>query len=112
MTIIDLDRDGSKDILLDSWRACSGQMKSFGACNTAGCELRVFKQVGAHRWEKVLDEVADPDWFLSASEKGYFRLLALSVSRKLQDRCPDPDGGSCDFILYWKHGKFVWSRLR
>jgi len=112
VTIVDLDQDGSKDIILEAWRACEVQMKNFGACNTAGCELKIFKQVGAHRWELVLDETVSPDYFLSATEKGRVRLIALSVSRKISQRCPDPDGGSCDYLLSWKRGRWIWDRIR
>jgi hypothetical protein len=112
VTVVDLDQDGSKDIILDAWRACEAQIKNFGACNTAGCELKIFKQIGPGRYKSVLDEVVDPEYFLSASETGRVRLIALSVSRKITDRCPDPDGGSCDFLLRWKHGRWVWDRIR
>ena len=101
VTIIDLDRDGSKDILLEAWRACSVEMKG-GGCNTAGCVLQIFKQVGPHEWKSVFDETIDPIWFLSASQEGYFRLMALSVSRKTTDRCPDPSGSACDYLVYWE----------
>ncbi len=112
VTIIDLDRDGSKDILLDAWRACSVPIKGGGGCNTAGCIIQIFKQVGPHRWKLIFDETLGTDWFLSTSQEGYFRLMALSVSRKIQDRCPDPSGSSCDYLLYWKHHRWVWSRIR
>jgi hypothetical protein len=111
VTIIDLDRDGSKDILLEAWRTCSVEMKGAG-CNAAGCVLQIFKQVGPHKWKSVFDETIDPVWFLSASQEGYFRLMALSVSRKITDRCPDPSGSACDYLLYWKHGHWVWDRIR
>jgi hypothetical protein len=68
VTIIDLDRDDSKDILLEAWRACSVEMKGAG-CNTAGCVLQIFKQVGPHKWKSVFDETIDPVWFLSASQE-------------------------------------------
>jgi hypothetical protein len=88
VTIIDLDHDGSKDILVEGWRACSIQIKNFGACNTAGCDLQIFKQIGPHNWKSVFDETIDPVWFLSASQEGYFRLMALSVSRKIPTDAP------------------------
>ena len=112
VTIIDLDRDGSKDILLDAWHACDVPVKGGGACNTAGCIIQIFKQVGPHRWKKVFDETLLTDWFISVSEEGHFRLMALSVSRKISDRCPDPSGGTCDYLLYWKHKRWVWDRIR
>jgi hypothetical protein len=112
VTIIDLDRDGSKDILLDAWHACEVPVKGGGACNTAGCDIKIFKQVGPHSWKLVFDETIGMDWFLSASQEGHFRLMALSVSRKIQDRCPDPSGSTCDYLLYWKHNRWVWSRIR
>src|SRR5262245_8826979 len=34
VTIVDLNRDGSKDIILEAWRACSVPLKGAG-CNTA-----------------------------------------------------------------------------
>jgi hypothetical protein len=112
VTIIDLDRDGSKDILVDGWRACSVQFKGSGACNTAGCDTKIFKQTRPHRWKLVFDETIDPNWFLSASQEGHFRLMALSVSRKITERCPDPSGSACDYLLYWKHGRWIWDRIR
>jgi hypothetical protein len=111
VTIIDLDRDGSTDVLFEAWRSCEVEMKGAG-CNTAGCDLRIFRQVEPHRWESVFDETVAPSWFLSASEEGYLRLLAVSISRKISDRCPDPSGSVCDFLLYWKEGRFVWERIR
>lgn len=112
VTIIDLDRDGSKDILVEGWRACRVEIKNSGACNTSGCDLQIFKQISHHKWKSVFDETIDPVWFLSASQEGYFRLMALSVSRKITDRCPDPSGSACDYLVYWKHGRWVWDRIR
>ena len=112
VTIIDLDRDGSKDILVDGWHACSVQIKNTGACNTGGCVTKIFKQTGPHAWKLVFDETIDPNWFLRAAENGHFRLMAVSVSRKIRERCPDPDGSSCDYLLYWKQGHWVWDRIR
>jgi hypothetical protein len=112
VTIIDLDRDGSKDILLDAWHACDVPVKGGGACNTAGCIIQIFKQVAPHRWKMVFDETLLTDWFLSVSDEGHFRLMALSVSRKISDRCPDPSGGTCDYLLYWKHKRWIWDRIR
>ena len=112
VTIVDLNRDGSKDIILEPWRACSVQVKGFGGCNTAGCELKVFKQVGGRQWKLILDETVGSDWFLSSSQRGHVRLLAVSISRKLSDRCPDPDGSVCDYLLSWKRGRWVWDRIR
>jgi hypothetical protein len=111
VTIVDLDRDGSKDIILAAWHACTVEMKG-GGCNTAGCILQIFKQVGPHSWKSVFDETIDPVWYLSASQEGYFRLMALSVSRKITDRCPDPSGSECDYLVYWKRGRLVWDRIR
>lgn len=111
VSIIDLNRDGSKDIFLQAWQACDVPTKGAG-CNTAGCDVQIFKQVGDHRWKKVLDETVDPQFFLSASENGHFNLMAVSVSRKIANRCPDPSGSQCDFLLRWKRNKFIWERIR
>ncbi len=111
VTIVDLNRDGSKDIILEAWRTCAVPLKGAG-CNTAGCDLRVFKQVGGRQWKLILDETVSSDWFLSASQKGHVRLMAVSISRKLSDRCPDPDGSVCDYLLSWKRGRWVWDRIR
>jgi hypothetical protein len=80
--------------------------------NDAGFLVGECVQVGPHKWKSVFDETIDPVWFLSASQEGYFRLMALSVSRKITDRCPDRSGSACDYLLYWKHGRWVWDRIR
>jgi hypothetical protein len=53
-----------------------------------------------------------PAAFLSASKEGHFNLMAVSVSRKITDRCPDPAGSECDYLLHWKRNKFIWERIR
>jgi hypothetical protein len=80
--------------------------------STAGCKLRVLKQVGARHWKLILDEMVSSHWFLSASQKGHVRLMSVSISRKLSDRCSDPDGSMCDYLLTWKRGRWVWNRIR
>jgi hypothetical protein len=110
ITIIDLNRDGSKDILLQAWQACDVPTKGAG-CNTAGCDVQIFKQVGNHQWKMIFDETVDPQFFLSASKEGHFNLLAVSISRKITNRCPDPSGSECDYLLHWKRNKFVWERI-
>lgn len=109
VTIVDLDRNGSKDIVLEAWRACSVDIKNFGACNTAGCELKIFKDGGGGHWKKVLDEMVG-NWFLSTSKEGYVRLMAVTVSHKLR-KCPNEVPG-CDFLIYWEDGDWRWQRLR
>jgi hypothetical protein len=111
VTIIDLNRDGSKDILLEAWQACDVPTKGAG-CNTGGCDVQIFKQVGDRKWRMIFDETVDPKFFLSASKEGHFNLMAVSVSRKITSRCPDPSGSECDYLLYWKKNKFIWQRIR
>jgi hypothetical protein len=111
VTIIDLNNDGSKDILLKAWEACDVPTKGAG-CNTAGCDLQIFKQVGNREWKMIFDETLDPVLFLSASKEGRFNLMAVSVSRKISARCADPSGSECDYLIRWKKNKFVWERIR
>ncbi|MFA5899188.1 MAG: hypothetical protein WC829_08750 [Hyphomicrobium sp.] len=111
VTVLDLNGDGSKDIFLQAWQACDFPTKGAG-CNTAGCVVQIFKQVGNRQWRMIFDETLDPQFFLSASEAGHFNLMAASVSRKISDRCPDPSGSVCDYLLHWKRNKFVWERIR
>jgi hypothetical protein len=111
ITILDLNGDGSKDILLQASSACEFPTKGAG-CNTAGCDLQIFKQVGNRQWKMIFDETLGEQPFLSASETGHFNLMAVSVSRKIGARCSDPSGTGCDFLIYWKKNKFVWERIR
>ena len=111
ITILDLNGDGSRDILLQAWQVCDFPTKEAG-CNTGGCEMQIFKQVGKRRWTKIFDETLDPQIFLSASKEGHLNLMAVSVSHKIKARCPDPSGNECDYLVYWKKNGFVWERIR
>jgi hypothetical protein len=111
VTIIDLNRDGSKDIVLRASQACDFPTKGAG-CNTAGCVVQIFKQVGNRKWRMIFDETLGTELFLSASNEGYFHLMAISVSRKITSRCPNPSDLACDYLLYWKKNKFIWERIR
>lgn len=110
ITIIDLNGDGSKDIFLQAWQACDMPTKEAG-CNTAGCVVQIFKQVGDHQWKVIFDETVDPQFFLSTSKEGRFNLMAVSVNRKISNRCSDPSGNVCDYLLHWKRNKFIWERI-
>ena len=111
ITIIDLNGDGSKDIFLQAWQACDIETKEAG-CNTAGCVVQIFKQVGNNQWRVIFDETLNPQFFLSTSKEGHFNLMAVSVSRKISDRCSDPSGSECDYLLHWKRNKFIWERIQ
>lgn len=89
-----------------------GSDQGGGACNTAGCNIKIFKQVSPKAWKLVFDETLGSDWFLSTSQEGHFRLMAISVSRKIDSRCPDPSGSTCDFLPYRKNKRWIWQRIK
>ena len=112
VTIVDLNRDGSQDILLDAWRACEVKFKANGVCTTYGCNVKVFKHTAPNKWIKVLDEPVG-DLFLSVSSKRYFILAAVSITGKHSKLCGgSPTSDYCDYLLYWKSGRWVWNKIR
>ena len=108
VTIIDLDRDGSKDIFLNASKACETRFKGNGVCRTGGCEISIFKQIGKSQWKKVFSESVG-DLFLSASSDGHFGLMALTVSSKVSDRCGQD---TCDYLVYWNRGDWLWKKIQ
>lgn len=104
---IDLNGDGSQDFLFDSHDVCSG---SHG-CSPRGCYLVVFKQLGPGAYRKVLDELYDVDRFISISKNKRLNLIAY-LSPGEFGRCKKSRNESCDYLLFWRNGGWIWQLLQ
>lgn len=99
-------------VLVDNRNVCSGIYKGAN-CHTYGCNMLVFANTPNDQWSKILDEPVTGQLFLSISVKSEFILAALSVTGKYSKLC----GGTgqspyCDYLLFWKQGRWTWQRLR
>jgi hypothetical protein len=112
---IDLNGDGSRDIVFDSAKVCSYLVPGAN-CSNQGCHLRIFKYVKPNTWNKIFQELVDPQYFLSLTYEGRFRLLAVSVVGG-NDQCKaapkEPSSQMyCDALVYWRQGRWQWQPIK
>jgi hypothetical protein len=109
---IDLNGDGSRDIVVD-WKYVACGRPSYG-CSNRGCTLEIYRQTGRNSWKKVFSEQVI-QYFMSATYRGRFRLLAVSIVGG-NSRCKAPpvepiSHAYCDALVFWK-GHWVWEPIK
>jgi hypothetical protein len=115
ISFIDLDGNGSKDLMVEAAQLCAGEIKG-GNCSNRGCDLKIWKQVGQRSWRPILDEHVSRS-FISLNDKGGLRLIAVSVWAG-RPQCEPVDGKnytsgqSCDAIVRYKGGKWAWEKIK
>lgn len=107
---IDLDGDGSKDIVLDAKEIC-GRRIAEANCSYYGCDLIIWKQTGKTSWERIFNEHVW-EYFLSVSSSDRFRLLAVSIPDGNSFCETETDAMSCDAIVLRKNKSWVWEPIR
>ncbi len=107
---IDLNGDGSHDVLFDSQQVC-GSSPGHG-CSNRGCYLVVYKQVSPNSYRKVLDELYDLERFISISKSGRLNLIAYSSPGEF-GRCRQKSRNEdCDYLLFWRRGQWAWETIQ
>jgi hypothetical protein len=66
--------------------------------------------LGPGAYRKVLDELYDVDRFISISKNKRLNLIAY-LSPGEFGRCKKSRNESCDYLLFWKNGGWVWQLL-
>lgn len=115
IAIVDIEGDGSSDILVDNRDVCSSRMAGAN-CTNRGCDLAIFKQTGPARWTRVLSMHAH-DRFISRDwETGRLRIIIVSIYAG-DPRCKPPknhefpSGKSCDVIGRYRAGRWIWEKV-
>jgi hypothetical protein len=114
ISVIDLDGDGSRDLLVDAEQVCNSWLKG-GNCSNRGCDLKIWKQTGRHGWRKIFDEHLYRK-FISLSEDRQIRLMAVSVYAG-DPHCEPVSGKeytagqSCDALIFYADKTWRWEKI-
>ena len=114
ITIIDLNGDGSLDLVVDNKYLCNEPMRGAN-CSNRGCDLTIWKQQDRTSWKKSFAEHVS-QYFLSVTYQGRFRLLAVSVvggNAQCKALPTHPEANeSCDALVYHRQGRWVWQPIK
>ena len=85
-------------------------------CSNRGCDLQIWKQLGQGSWRKIFDEHLHRN-FISISEQGRLRLMAVSVYAGSPHCAPGlgrnyTSGQSCDALVRYRNGSWIWEKIR
>lgn len=113
---IDLNGDGSRDILVD-WQNVACGAPGGGGCSNRGCNLDLYKQTKSGTMKLVFSEHLQK-YFVSTDYAGKFRLLAVTVQGG-NEKCPAEASESepashlyCDALVYWQQGAWRWQPIK
>ncbi len=115
INVIDLNGDGSRDLMVDNEEVCNSHMAGAN-CSNRGCDLIIWKQAGG-AWKTVFKEHLHRKFISLASDTGRFQLMAASIYAGDPKCKPDPrkeytSGKSCDLLITYRNGQWVWQPIR
>jgi len=115
ISLIDLDGHGSKDLMVDAERLCTTWIPG-GNCSNRGCDLQIWKQIDRRTWRSIFDEHVSRK-FISLSEQNVLQLMALSIWAGSPHCEPVAgktytSGQSCDAIVRYMHGSWLWKKIK
>jgi len=113
LQMIDLNGDGSRDIIVD-WAYVGCGAAGTTGCSNAGCDLEIFKQTGPTSRKRIFAEHVSGH-FVSVGKR--FRLLAVHLVGG-DARCkgePIYEGSPktfCDALVFWRRGTWAWQPIK
>lgn len=116
ISVIDLDGDGSQDVMVDNRDLCKDHMAGAN-CSNRGCDLVIWKQGKGRSWSKVFDEHLHGNFVSVDAISGRFHLLIGAIYAG-DKRCEPPPGvdymssQSCDVVATYDKGKWTWQTTR
>jgi hypothetical protein len=113
ITVLDLDGNGARDLLVDDESLCNSAIKG-GNCSNRGCDLKIWKQTGQRSWQVIFDQHVSQK-FISTNEKGRLNVMALSIyaGSDGNSQCKPEQGSKyCDALVRYKNGKVVYEILK
>lgn len=111
VTVVDIERDGSTDFLVDNEEICGTHMAGAN-CSNRGCDLLIWQQRSG-RWFKVFEEHLHAKFVSIDEDTRHLQMMAVSIYAG-DDKCDPPpetdfsSGKSCDRVVLFKHGKWQW----
>lgn len=112
VTIVDLDGDGSRDVLVDNEWLCNDHIPAAN-CTNRGCDLLIWKQYEPSSWKLVFKEHLHRKFVSIDRETGSFRMMATSIyaGDKRCNPAPQRDymsSQTCDLLVTFEKGRWRW----
>jgi hypothetical protein len=106
---------GAPALFVDAETLCNARMAGAN-CTNHDCDLKIWRRVGAQTWRKVFDEHLFRK-FISVNDKNRFSLMAVTVYAGNPHCQPTPgktytSGQSCDALVRYRDGRWVWQKIR
>ena len=115
-TTIDLDGDGSRDLLVDTIDLCNSCHFGANCSNRGGSDVIIWKQVGRRTWKKIFNQHLYRKFLSIGGENGKFQLMAVSIYAGSSQCQPAPgkdyrSSQTCDALVRYRNGKWVWEKI-
>jgi hypothetical protein len=115
ITVVDLDGNRSRDLMVDNEELCNAAMAGAN-CSNRGCDLTIWKEVGRGSWRKVFNEHLHRKFISLNIATGRFQLMAVSIyagdARCKQDQQRlYTSGENCDLLVSYRNGQWIWQPI-
>ena len=106
--------DGSRGLIVDNEHVCNGWIKA-GNCSNRGCDLAIWQQSNG-QWRKIFNQHAYRD-FISLDDTSTLKLIAISIGASSPECHPIAgkhyvSSQSCDALVYFRKGRWLWKIFR
>lgn len=114
--IISLTGNGSRDIMIDNEGLCNAHTAGAN-CSNRGCDFLIWKQVGTQAWRIAFKEHFHRKFISTNRDTGQLQAIVASIYAG-DPRCkPTPgkhytSGMSCDLIITYRNGDWIWQVIR
>jgi hypothetical protein len=116
IVVLDLNGDGSRDIIVDDEGLCSGRLAGEN-CSSRSCDVLIYKEEPRGQWRKIFDEHLYDKHLAIDWETMRLQLMVASIYAG-DPRCqPKPKreyalGRSCNLIVTYRKSRWIWQLIR
>jgi len=116
ISVIDLDGDGSQDLMVDTIDLCNSCHFGANCSNRGGSDMLIWKHAGRRSWKKIFNHHLYRKFISLGGENGKFQLMAVSIYAGSPQCRPAPgkdylSRDVCDALVRYRNGKMVWEKI-
>ena len=114
--ILDLNGDGSRDLVIDNEAVC-GEHMAGANCSNRGCDMIIYKEIGRSQWRRIFKEHLYAKFLAINWDTMRFQLMVASIFAGDAWCEPAPrkeytSGQTCNLLVTFHNNRWNWQRIK